>query len=197
MYLYHGSKYNYYCVITQTLQNGQTLGQFFELLYSGMSIYCPYLNPTNLIPLFPYYIPWPAPLVHWPDWSEWEQAIEEELATIRDAGTWILVELPAGANIVGLKWVFQAKKDTDDNVVQKKAHLIAQGFSQVLGVDYFNTFAPVACLASICTIMALAAHDSMEIDQINIKGAYLNGKLTPDEVIYMHQPPGYASQEHP
>ena len=83
------------------------------------------------------------------------------------------------------------------NVIQKKAHLIAQGFLQVPGVDYFDTFAPVAHLASICTIMALAAHDDMEMDQIGIKGAYLNGKLTPDEVIYMHQPPGYASQEHP
>ena len=50
-----------------------------------------------------------------PDWSEWEQAIEEELATIRDAGTWILVEPPACANTVGLKWVFQAKKDADGN----------------------------------------------------------------------------------
>ena len=89
------------------------------------------------------------------------------------------------------------KKDADGNVIQKKACLVAQGFSQVPGVDYFNTFAPVARLASICTIMALAAHDDMEMDQINIKGAYLNGELTPDEVIYMHQPPGYASRKYP
>ena len=112
---------------------------------------------------------------------------------IRDAGTWILVEPPAGANIVGLKWVFRAKKDADGNVVRKKACLVAQGFSQVPGVDYLHTFAPVARLASIHTIMALAARDDMEMDQIDIKGAYLNGELTPDEIIYMHQPPGYAS----
>ena len=89
------------------------------------------------------------------------------------------------------------KKDVDGNVVRKKAHLVTQGFSQVLGVDYFDTFAPVARLASIRTIMALAARDDMEMDQIDIKGAYLNGELTPDEVIYMHQPPGYASRKHP
>ena len=112
---------------------------------------------------------------------------------IRDAGTWILVEPPAGANIVGSKWVFRVKKDADGNVIRKKAHLVAQGFLQVPGVDYFDTFAPVAHLASIRTIMALAAHDDMEMDQIDIKGAYLNGELTPDEVIYMHQPPGYTS----
>ena len=108
-----------------------------------------------------------------------------------------MVEPPAGANIVGSKWVFQAKKDADGNVIRKKAHLIAQGFSQVPGVDYFDTFTPVARLASIHTIMALAARDDMEMDQINIKGTYLNGELTPDEVIYMHQPPGYASQKYP
>ena len=132
-----------------------------------------------------------------PDWLDWERTIEEELATIRDAGTWILVKPPAGANIVGSKWVFRAKKDADGNVIRKKAHLITQGFSQVPGVDYFNTFAPVTCLASIRTIMALAAHDDMEMDQIDIKGAYLNGELTPDEVIYMRQPPGYASRKYP
>ena len=132
-----------------------------------------------------------------PDWSDWERAIEEELAMVRDAGTWILVEPPAGANIVGSKWVFRVKKDADRNVIRKKAHLVTQGFSQVPGVDYFNTFMPVARLASIHTIMALAARDDMEMDQIDIKGAYLNGKLTPDEVIYMHQPPGYASRKYP
>ena len=132
-----------------------------------------------------------------PDWSDWERAIEEELATIRDAGTWILVEPPAGANIVGLKWVFRAKKDADGNIVRKKACLVTQGFSQVLGVDYFDTFVPVARLASIRTIMALAARNDMEMDQIDIKGVYLNSELTPDEVIYMRQPPGYASRKYP
>ena len=132
-----------------------------------------------------------------PDWSDWEQAIEEELAMIRDAGTWILVEPPAGANIVGLKWVLRAKKDADGNVVRKKARLVTQGFSQVPGVDYFDTFAPVTHLASICTIMALAARNDMEMDQINMKGVYLNSELTPDEVIYMRQPPGYASRKNP
>ena len=66
-----------------------------------------------------------------------------------------------------------------------------QGFSQVPGVDYFDTFAPVAHLASIQTILAIAAAENLEIHQIDIKGAYLNGELTDDEKIYMKQPPGY------
>ena len=92
-----------------------------------------------------------------PDWPLWEKAIEEELATLKDAGTWEVVDAPKGVNIVGSKWVFRAKKDAAGNVVRYKAHLVAQGFSQVPGVDYFDTFAPVARLASIRTVLAFAA----------------------------------------
>jgi hypothetical protein len=90
-----------------------------------------------------------------------------------------------------LKWVYHAKKDAAGNVICYKAHLVAQGFSQVPGVDYFDTFAPVAKLASIRAILAMAAAEDMELHQINIKGAYLNGELTEREKIFMQQPPGY------
>lgn len=126
-----------------------------------------------------------------PDRHLWEAAIHEELAVLRDAGTWELTEAPAGANIVGSKWVFRAKKDAAGNVVRYKARLVAQGFSQVPGVDYFDTFAPVAKLASIRTVLVLAAAKAMELHQIDIKGAYLNGELTDRETVYMSQPPGY------
>ncbi len=127
-----------------------------------------------------------------PDWHLWEKAIQEELATLKTAGTWKLVDAPEGANVVGSKWVFWAKKDAAGNVVRYKARLVAQGFSQVPGVDYFNTFAPVARLASIRTVLAFAVAENYETGQIDIKGAYLNGELTKDEVIYMKQPPGYS-----
>jgi len=81
--------------------------------------------------------------------------------------------------------------------MQHKARLVAQGYSQVPGVDYFDTYAPVATLASIRTVLALAAQLDMEIHQIDIKGAYLNGELTDEEVVYMHQPPGFKSTDHP
>ena len=87
------------------------------------------------------------------DWPFWEKAIFEELKTLEEAGTWELVDLPAGANLVGSKWVFQVKKDASGHVVCFKARLVAQGFSQVPGVDYFDTFAPVAKLASIRTVL--------------------------------------------
>ena len=124
----------------------------------------------------------------------WEKAIEEELSTLKDAGTWELVDAPEGVNIVGSKWVFRAKKDATGNFVRYKARLVAQGFSQVPGVDYFDTFAPVARLASIQAILAIAAMEDYEIHQIDFKGAYLNGILTSNEVIFMKQPPGYATE---
>jgi hypothetical protein len=127
-----------------------------------------------------------------PDWHLWEKAIQEELATLKTAGTWKLVDAPERANVAGSKWVFQAKKDAAGNVVRYKARLVAQGFSQVPRVNYFDTFAPVARLASIRTVLAFAAAENYETGQIDIKGAYLNGELTKDEVIYMKQPPGYS-----
>ena len=84
-----------------------------------------------------------------PDWPLWEKAINEELETLRKAGTWELTNAPPDANIVGSKWVFHMKKDAAGNVIRYKACLVAQGFSQVPGADYFDTFAPIAKLASI------------------------------------------------
>lgn len=84
-----------------------------------------------------------------PDWPLWEKAINEELEKLHQAGTWELTEPPADANIVSSKWVFCAKEDAAGNVIQYKACLVAQGFSQVLGINYFDTFMPVAKLAVI------------------------------------------------
>ena len=123
--------------------------------------------------------------------------MEEELAALHKAGTWTIVAPPPGANIVGSRWVFRVKKDADGNIVRKKARLVAQGFSQIPGVDYFDTFAPVARLASIRTILAMAASFDMELHQLDVKSAYLNGKPTDDEIIYMRQPPEFVSKDHP
>lgn len=131
-----------------------------------------------------------------PDWLQWEQGICEELTTLQKAGTWELIDLPEGANLVGSKWIFRAKKDAAGNIVCYKACL-AQGFSQVPGIDYFDTYTPIPKLASIHTVLALAARYNMELHQVNIKGAYLNGELTDKEHIYMHQPPGYANTANP
>jgi len=94
-------------------------------------------------------------------------------------------------NIVGSKWVFCVKKDAACIVIWYKAHLVAQGFSQVPGVSYFDMFAPVAKLAAIHSVLAMATTEDLELHQIDIKSAYLNRELTDQGIIYMQQPPGY------
>jgi hypothetical protein len=126
-----------------------------------------------------------------PDWKHWEKAIQEELDTLNAAGTWRLEEAPPGANVIGCKWVLKAKKDAAGRVARYKARLVAQGFSQIGGVDYDDTYAPVAKLASTRAIIAMANRLNMELHQVDIKGAYLNGVLNEDEVLYMAHPPGY------
>jgi Reverse transcriptase (RNA-dependent DNA polymerase) len=130
-----------------------------------------------------------------PDWLLWEKGIYEELETLCAAGTWELIDKLDNANMVGSKWVFRAKKDAARNMVRHKACLVTQGFSQVPGIDYFDTYTPVTKMASIHSILSMAAILDMELHQIDIKGAYLNGELTENEIIYIKQPPGYPSPD--
>jgi len=128
-----------------------------------------------------------------PDWPHWEKAIKEELAMLKAAGTWRLEEAPTRANVIGSKWVLKAKKDVAGNVVCYKACLVTQGFSQISGVDYDDTYAPVAKLTSMRAVIAMANCLGFEMHQIDIKGAYLNGELQDNKVLYMQHPPGYKS----
>ena len=127
------------------------------------------------------------------DWPKWRKAIDVELENLKTAGTWEVVERPEGTNVVDSKWVFRLKKDAEGRVVKWKARLVARGFTQIYGVDYFETFAPVARLASIRTILAIAARNYWEIDMFDFHSAYLNGVL--DEDIYMEQPPYHEEKD--
>ena len=110
-----------------------------------------------------------------------------------DTSTWDLIGLLFEVNIVGSKWVFKAKKNIAGNVVHYK---VIQKFSQVSGVDYFDTFAFFAKLISICADIAIIATHDMEIYQINIKKAFLNSKLTENKHIYMYQLPSFINPTH-
>ena len=128
------------------------------------------------------------------DWKNWEKAIHEELNQLQDMGTWKLVDLPEGREAVGNKWVFVRKRDEHGNVARYKAWLVTQGFSQKPGIDYnkTGTFSPVMRLDTLRTMLTIAAIENLDIQQIDIKGAYLNGNLK--ETVYMHQPVGYKDK---
>ncbi|SJL04873.1 uncharacterized protein ARMOST_08244 [Armillaria ostoyae] len=104
-------------------------------------------------------------------------------------GTYTKEDLPAGRDTIGCKWVFLKKYDEDGNISRYKARLVAQGYSQIPGVDYNETFAPVVRLESVHAALGIAAIKDLEISQMDVKGAYLNGEL--EEEIYMRQPEGY------
>ena len=121
--------------------------------------------------------------------------MDEELSALEAHSTWKLADLPAGANLVGCRWTFIGKKDAASNIVRYKVCLIAQGFSQVPGVDFFDTYTPVTKMASIRATLAYAAHHDLEIHQVDIKNAYLNADFNDGEVIYMKQPPDVTLTE--
>ena len=125
------------------------------------------------------------------DKPKWETAIREELNNLREAGTWTIIERPKERNIVKNKWVFRIKKNAAGKIERYKARLIAKGFTQVFGVDYYNTWAPVAKLGLIRLLLATAVQHGWPINMFNFHSAFLNGKLDSDEEVFMEQPQGF------
>lgn len=121
--------------------------------------------------------------------NEWKQAMREEFDSLIKNNTWILIERPPNVSLVDNKWVFKVKQEKKDAPIRYKARLVARGFTQEYGVNYFETFSPVVRFTSIRTILALAAQKGMCIKQFDVKTAFLNGEL--NENVYMKQPIGF------
>jgi len=127
-----------------------------------------------------------------PDWPEWKAAMDEELTLMAKYDVWDKVDKPEDTNIIGCRWVFRIKRDSNGKVLKYRARLVAQGFTQLYGIDFQETFAPVAHLSSIRMAIALAASEDWELHQMDVKSAYLNSPI--DTAIYMRLPPGYDSK---
>ncbi|KAG8475459.1 hypothetical protein CXB51_032225 [Gossypium anomalum] len=120
----------------------------------------------------------------------WKQAMDDEIAMIEKNKTWELVPRPTNRKVIGVKWVYRAKQNADGSLNKLKARLIVKGFSQKYGLDYMETFAPVARLDTIRLLIALAAQKQWKIHQLDVKSAFLNGFL--EEEIYIDQPQGFV-----
>ena len=120
-------------------------------------------------------------------WKEWKTAMLEELESLQKWNVFELTDLPKGHKSIGCRWVFDIKTDG-----QKKARLVAQGFSQVEGIDFNELFSPVVRFESMRIVFTLAALHGWYMTGVDVRMAYLYGKL--DDEIYMWQPEGFIAR---
>ena len=119
--------------------------------------------------------------------------MEEEISQIEKNNTWELVPRPKDKNVIGTKWVFRNKLNEDGHVTRNKARLVCKGYAQVEGIDFEETYAPVARMESIRMILAYASSKNIKVYQMDVKSAFLNGEL--EEEVYIEQPEGFAEKE--
>lgn len=119
----------------------------------------------------------------------WKEAAQKEYDAQLLNGTWVIEDLPPRRKAIGSRWVFARKYREDGSLERHKARIVAKGFSQIEGVDYYELFAPVAKWESMRTMLHLAASEDWEIHRIDFDTAFLNGDL--EETIYMKQPEGF------
>jgi hypothetical protein len=125
--------------------------------------------------------------------NEWQKPMESELKLLRENNTWEEVDLLKGCKALPCKWVYRVKTNPDGSVDRFKARLVVKGFSQCEGVDYDQTFSPVIRLATVRSVIGVAASENMKLAQFDVSTAFLYGELK--EEIYMQRPEGFEGEE--
>lgn len=120
---------------------------------------------------------------------KWREAMQQEVQALQANKTWSLVSPPAHKRPIGCKWVYKIKYNPDGTVEHYKARLVAKGYSQVEGLDYRESFAPVTKLTIVRVLLSLAAQQNWHLHQLDVNNAFLNGDLYED--VYMQLPPGF------
>jgi hypothetical protein len=118
--------------------------------------------------------------------ATWWAVMHEEMKAIEDNDTWEHTSLPAGHRAIGLKWVYKVKRNEADGIMRHKASLVAKSYVQRTGINFDEVFAPVVRLESVRMMVALAAHEGLEVHHIDVRSAFLNGIIK--EEVYVQQP---------
>ena len=123
----------------------------------------------------------------------WKAAMNEEMKSLQKNETWELVKCPPGKKPVGCRWIYTVKYKADGSIERFKATLVAKGYTQTYGIDYTETFAPVAKINTVRVLLSLAANLDWPLQQFDVKNAFLHGELS--EEVYMDLPPGCMVSE--
>ena len=115
--------------------------------------------------------------------KRWKTATDEEMKSLQKNETWELVDHPAGKKPVGCRWVYTVKYKADGTIKCFKARLVTKGYTQTYGIDYTNTFAPVAKINTVRVLLSLAANLDWPLKQFDVKNVFLHGELM--EEVYM------------
>ena len=115
--------------------------------------------------------------------------MSQELNALEANHTWVLTSLPPGKHPIGFKWVYKLKFKSDGSIERYKACLVAKGYNQQEGIDYFETFSHVAKLVTVRSFVAIVAAEGWSLTQLDVNNAFLHGDL--DEEVYMSLPLGY------
>ena len=130
-------------------------------------------------------------VMHSSNSQNWINAMKDEMKSMQDNDVWDLVEFPESVKPIGCKWIFKNKKDLKGNIERYKARLVAKGFTQRKALTLKKPFSVVSSKDSFTTIMTLVAHYDLELHQMDVKTAFLNGDI--EEIIYMMQPENFVS----
>ncbi|PKU75288.1 Retrovirus-related Pol polyprotein from transposon TNT 1-94 [Dendrobium catenatum] len=127
--------------------------------------------------------------------EHWRQAMSQEFQALQAQGTWELVKPEPHYNVLGCRWTFRTKFNSDGTIARYKARLVAKGYNQEHGIDYTETFSPVAKMPTIRVLILTALHYNWNIHQLDVSNAFLHGTLS--ENVYMQQPQGFQDSLHP
>jgi len=124
----------------------------------------------------------------------WDKAMDEKMVALDANKTWELVPLPERKKVIRWKWVYKVKHNSDGHMSRYKARLVAKGYAWTHGIDYEETFAPVAKMATVRAVIVVATSRGWVLHQMDVNNAFLHGEL--QEEVYLDQPPGYEDMSH-
>jgi hypothetical protein len=179
------------CHVQKAHPPQQIIGNLNErVTHSSRSAHLSYFTNTLFVALFD-----PRDVGHTLSDSSWVNVMHEGLENFERNHIWTLVEPSRDVNVIGTKWAFKNKQGEDGKIVRNKARLVAQGFSQVEGLDFGKTFAPIAHLEDIRTLLAFATSKGFKLYQIDVKSAFLNAVI--QEEVFVRQPQGFENPKYP